>query len=450
MFTCLSALIIVTLPFLTGVAFAKTKPQPRDVVVIDAASLARFSPRARADVVSTMVSNWKIASQAGIVGTKRIEHFIAQLATETGGFRYLAENLNYSAARLLQIFPRRVSPEMAAQLANQPVRIANFVYGNRLGNRLPEDGWIYRGSGLVQLTGRGNFASRGSELNIKLEEEPDLARTPFGAFQTAVAYWKARGINTIADKDDIASVRKAVNGGINGLAESRIWLARAQRYLRSSTGSFEEPGLTSSERNAVADQLKVLGILPTGPGAFVDPDLSVYLKQLQRARGIDETGKLDEDTLYEITDPAHFKADSGKQFASATTDEYSHVLEKPGDEAAFKLFLGQLPKITITDDREVARDYYLVEGDTLSSADEVRAHLNEIRGQKDKNAASPPSGELLVMTDRSGRPQFWARGQRHLSYTVRKSSFRSLNEYHDVVERMKLAASAWVWPAPCR
>ncbi|POR52604.1 peptidoglycan-binding protein [Bosea psychrotolerans] len=256
-----------------------------------------------------MISNWDLAKKAGIVGANRTEHFIAQLATETGGFRFLSENLNYSALRLRQIFPNRVSEDKAAELAHQPVKIANWVYGNRLGNHLPSDGWTYRGSGLIQLTGRANFRSRGSELKLRLEEEPELARNPLGAFQTAVAFWKARSISALADRDDIASVRKAINGGSNGLAETRIWLVRVRKYLNPRTNGFESPELSADEQSAVVDRLKALGFLSSEPGAFIDSDISAPLKKLQSSRGLEETGVLDEDTLYEITEPAYFRAE---------------------------------------------------------------------------------------------------------------------------------------------
>lgn len=292
-----------------GPVASQDRPRNTNIVTVNTLTLSRISPRARADIVESMVSNWDLAKKTGIVGATRTEHFIAQLATETGGFRFLSENLNYSAVRLRQIFPSRVSEDKAAELANQPIKIANWVYGNRLGNHLPGDGWTYRGSGLIQLTGRVNFRSRGSELKLRLEEEPELARNPLGAFQTAVAFWKARGINTIADRDDIASVRKAINGGTNGLAENRIWLVRVRKYLNPRASGFESPELSPDAQGAVVDRLKALGFLSSEPGAFIDSDLSAPLKKLQNSRGLEETGVLDEDTLYEITEPAYFRAD---------------------------------------------------------------------------------------------------------------------------------------------
>ncbi|MDR9781131.1 CHAT domain-containing protein [Rhizobium redzepovicii] len=122
--------------------------------------------RTRADLVAVILQQRQLAEAEGINSADRVHHFVAQLATETGGLRLIAENMNYSAERLLQVFPKRVTPEQAKQLANKPVSIANHVYNGRLGNRFANDGWDYRGSGLIQLTGRGNIAGRGKELGL--------------------------------------------------------------------------------------------------------------------------------------------------------------------------------------------------------------------------------------------------------------------------------------------
>jgi predicted chitinase len=229
---------------------------------------------------------------------------LAQLATETGGFRILAENLNYSSTRLLEIFPTRVTEEQALALAHKPIAIANHVYNGRLGNNPPMDGWNYRGSGLIQLTGRANFAKVGQELSLSLEPNPDWVRQPVGAFQTAVAFWRARRLNAIADTDEILRVRKAVNGGTNGLNEARIWLARAKRYLHQGEAAFTDP---SEELSAVTDQLRALNFLKGEPGAFQPLDVKAGLEAFQRSRGLLTTGVLDEDTLYELTDPERFR-----------------------------------------------------------------------------------------------------------------------------------------------
>jgi predicted chitinase len=280
-----------------------TEPVPE--YRLDADTLARFSPRARADLVAVILQQWKIAKAADINTTPRVHHFLAQMATETGGFRVIAENMNYSADRLLKVFPRRVTPEQAQRLAHNPVAIANHVYNGRLGNRLSNDGWDYRGSGLIQLTGRANFASRGLELNLPLENNPELVRTPAAAFQAAVAFWTARKLNDIADTDELHDVRVAVNGGTNGLPEARVWLARAQRYLIGAAPRDAD----EEESVAIEGTLRSLGFLgtPKSGDRNAPDEVDTAVKEFQRSRGLPETGQVDEDTLYELVDPDNFR-----------------------------------------------------------------------------------------------------------------------------------------------
>lgn len=278
--------------------------------VVDVASLARFSPRARADLVAVIVQQWKLAEAAEINSADRVYHFISQMAAETGGLRVIAENMNYSAARLRQVFPTRVTPEQADRLASLgPVAIANHVYNGRLGNRLPNDGWSYRGSGLIQLTGRGNFSSRGQELGLPFEDNPEMVRTPSASFPAAVAYWKARNLNAIADTNDLRKVRISVNGGTNGLAEAGIWLARARRYLRVS--GERDPASEAEESVAVERTLRSLGYLGAPRSGERSPpdEIDSAIKRFQRSRGLQESGQVDEDTLYELVDPDNFRTE---------------------------------------------------------------------------------------------------------------------------------------------
>ncbi|MCU0728992.1 MAG: hypothetical protein MUF41_02655, partial [Sphingopyxis sp.] len=111
----------------------------------------------------------------------RLAHFLAQTATETGGFRALSENLNYSATGLVATWPSRFPTRAAAEeYAMQPEKLANAVYANRLGNGPPEsgDGWRYRGRGLIQLTGRDNYVARARETGLPLVTNPAMAADP--------------------------------------------------------------------------------------------------------------------------------------------------------------------------------------------------------------------------------------------------------------------------------
>jgi putative chitinase len=162
----------------------------------------------------------------------RLAHFLAQVCHETGGLRVLVENLNYSAKRLTEVWPSRFPTlAAAAAFAHDPRALANKVYGGRMGNVEPDDGWKYRGRGLLQITGRDHYARNGRELGIPLEEQPDLAITPEHALAVALETWRASGCDEPADHDDIVGVTRRINGGLIGLSDRRAWLAKTKRHL---------------------------------------------------------------------------------------------------------------------------------------------------------------------------------------------------------------------------
>lgn len=154
----------------------------------------------------------------------RIQHFFAQVAVETGGITRIDENLNYTAAGLAKTFPSYF-PTVASALpyAHQPEKIANKVYGGRLGNTQPGDGWKYRGSGYIQTTGKTNFAAAGAA------DDPDSLRTPKPGFAAALKYWADHNCNADADRDDMTAVRKKINPALKGLGDATTYLARAKK-----------------------------------------------------------------------------------------------------------------------------------------------------------------------------------------------------------------------------
>ena len=152
----------------------------------------------------------------------RIAGFLAQCSHESGGFKALQENLNYSAAALLKVFPKYFKTmEEAERYARNPEKTANRVYANRMGNGSEEsgDGYKYRGRGYIQLTGKDNYTKFAEISGLSLEETLDYCISPKGAVESALYYWKSRNINLYCDKDDIKGMTKAVNGGYNGLED---------------------------------------------------------------------------------------------------------------------------------------------------------------------------------------------------------------------------------------
>jgi len=163
----------------------------------------------------------------------RVAHFIAQIAHESGSFKYRKENLNYSAKALRSVFGKYfTSDDMADTHARKPEVIANIVYANRMGNSDSGDGWRYRGRGLIQLTGRDNYVRCGSAIGSNIEAEPDLlAEDANAAVAAACWFWQSNKLNALADDDEIKKITRKINGGYNGLEDRTAILARAKTVL---------------------------------------------------------------------------------------------------------------------------------------------------------------------------------------------------------------------------
>jgi putative chitinase len=165
----------------------------------------------------------------GIVTPAQQASWIGQCGHECGNFRILEENLNYRAPTLLKLFPKTpkrqwgFTPEEAAAYEKQPQRIANRIYSNRMGNRdeASGDGFRFRGSGFLQLTGMSNFYHAGQALGVDFIMQPELVRTPMYAAQTAGWFWQTHKLNQYADSGDFLTMTKRINGGTIGL-EDRI------------------------------------------------------------------------------------------------------------------------------------------------------------------------------------------------------------------------------------
>ena len=162
----------------------------------------------------------------------RIAGFLSQCGHESGGFRYTVENFNYSAARLLMVFPHYFNADSAKNYEYKPEKIANRVYANRMGNEdeASGDGWKYRGRGLIQLTGKDSYAAFSMAADNNSLVEPDLLEQPELAAMSAGWYWSTRKINNLADAQDVLGMTKRVNGGINGLDDRQMRYSRLIEY----------------------------------------------------------------------------------------------------------------------------------------------------------------------------------------------------------------------------
>jgi putative chitinase len=165
-----------------------------------------------------------VIKQFNITNSFRLTHFLAQVAHESGNFKHLRENLNYSAEGLIKVFPKYFSKETALWYARKPQAIANMVYNGRMGNKLKSnDGWNFRGAGFLQLTGRTNFKAFSDFINDpKIMDDPNLVATKY-PLTSAAWFFEKNKLWAICDEgvhsDVVKKVSYRVNGGYNGLAD---------------------------------------------------------------------------------------------------------------------------------------------------------------------------------------------------------------------------------------
>jgi len=155
---------------------------------------------------------------------QRVAAFIAQCAHESGGFKFLTENLNYRWETLRKLFSKYFpTDELAKQYEKKPEKIANKIYGGRMGNGPEEtgDGFRYCGRGLIQLTGKSNYQNFADSIETSVEEVSEYLQTFEGAIQSACWFWESNNLNALADAGDIKMMTKKINGGFIGL-EDRI------------------------------------------------------------------------------------------------------------------------------------------------------------------------------------------------------------------------------------
>ena len=200
----------------------------------------------------------------------RLQFFLAQMGHESEGLSRTEEDLYYRPERLLQIWPKRfASLADAAPYARNPQKLAEFVYGGRrdLGNKLPGDGWLFRGRGYIQLTGRITYSDVGGIAGLDLENQPDLVASPDHALHVACAFWVWKGLNKLCDTGDFEAVTRRVSGGVHGLQDRRAWLDKVRRVLAEPPAPEDQPA----------------------------PALAVAVQRALQARGYTEIGAADGD-----------------------------------------------------------------------------------------------------------------------------------------------------------
>ena len=186
------------------------------------------------DVVISEIA--MIADKFGLITNLRLCHFLAQCSTESGNFKAVSENLNYSKDGLLRIFPKYFPGTLAESYAHQPEKIASRVYGSRLGNgdETSKVGWKFRGAGFIQLTGKDNFKKFGDFIGVDLVKNPELVATKY-PLTSAAFFFNTNNLWPICDEglseEVVTRVSKRVNGGYNGLDHRKSEFKRFEKLL---------------------------------------------------------------------------------------------------------------------------------------------------------------------------------------------------------------------------
>ncbi len=192
--------------------------------------LDSFFENTDTELLETLVDPLNAALDRYEINTpERVAMFMAQVGHESGGLKRREENLNYSAQRLTQVFPKYFRDVDPNDYARNPEKIANRVYGNRMGNGDEEsgDGYRYRGRGFIQLTGKNNYQAFANAMGMTLDEAVEYLETAEGAAMSAAWFWDMRGLNADADRGDVVAVTKKINGGTIGLHERQAFYKEA-------------------------------------------------------------------------------------------------------------------------------------------------------------------------------------------------------------------------------
>ena len=198
----------------------------------------------------------------------RIAMFMAQCGHESNNFRVLKENLNYSAKALNIIFPKYFerAGRNADEYHRQPEKIANVIYANRMGNSTTEsgDGWLHKGAGVIQLTGKNNQTAFADSIGRTLERTIEYLTTKEGALESACWFWKENNLNRYSN--DILTATKKINGGKIGLEDRKHHYEDALSILGGKVNPAPRPTLlkVGSEGEAVKLVQEAVGLEADG------------------------------------------------------------------------------------------------------------------------------------------------------------------------------------------
>jgi predicted chitinase len=321
---------------------------------------ATLGSKPRGDLVDAIVQGWpEAAGMAKLTTRKRAAAFLGQIMTETGGLQILVESGAYRFETICKVFGEpgisakyggrghsaHVTEAEARQIAALPIPqrgpvLFDRVYGpgnpkkaREFNNRNPGDGWRYRGGGMMQTTGKSNYADKAKKTGLPLVEHPELLQTPGPAFKAAYLEWGQDGrANATADAIDpenpatIAANRKVINGGTNGLAEFKKYYARAVDVLAAYDGTISSVEVRRAEPREPEPAIEDAppNVQPIDePGAIGDPILFNVQRRLKERRF--PPGKIDGRWGGGISGAlSSFRNDRGMTFAMPSSLETFH------------------------------------------------------------------------------------------------------------------------------
>ena len=266
--------------------------------------VARIAPRAFPNYTRAFEAGDAALAEKGITTPLRLAHFLAQALHESGGGTVLFESLNYSTpSRLLQIFgvgnhTAAIRPEEVNGLLGNEQALAERVYGlgnprkaAELGNTQAGDGYRYRGGGLLQTTGRANYRRMGSLAGVDFEGTPTLVVDPAHALAPALGEWAEGHLNDAADANDLHTITRVINGGVNGLAERQALFDRIWPLV---SGDSAEPWRAATDSADTRWLQEALNHLGADPLLLVDgkagPATIAAITAFQRHKGMTADG----------------------------------------------------------------------------------------------------------------------------------------------------------------
>lgn len=265
--------------------------------------LHKVAPKCQKVYVDAFAAGGDLLNEYGIATPLRQAHLLAQFLGETGGGTLLQESGNYSAQRIVEVFgpgvhSAKVGPAEAAKLAGDGPALFERVYGrgnpskaHELGNLKPGDGWTFRGTGPLQSTGRGAAKLWGDRCGVSFVDNVLLMVDPRYVLKPMLFEWKAGGLNDYADRNDLAHIRRYINGGYNGLEGCRDWFDKVWPPLREGAAEAWQAASTDSTTKQIQIMLNQIGYEPAlKADGRLGPQSTDAVRWFQKLNGLKADG----------------------------------------------------------------------------------------------------------------------------------------------------------------